>query len=416
MVVEGAAEGRRQSWEGTYLISGGLGGLGPELAKWLVGKGVKHLALVSRGGVKTPQQAQALEELRARGASVEVVQVDVADKQALRQALEELERRMPPLRGVVHAAAVLEDGLLEQQSRQRFERVMRPKVLGAWNLHELTEGKRLECFVLYSSVASLVGSPGQGNYAAANAFLDGLAHYRRSRGLPGVSINWGPFAEVGMAVAEEKRGARLEQRGLKLLSVEQGHSMLEELLERVSVAQAGVGSLDARQWREFYPQAGASLYLSQLAMKERSGKANSMGKELQQAEPSRRRELLERFVREQIARVLRLEPERIGGGTPLRSLGVDSLMGLELRNRLEAELGLTLPATLIWTYPHLTALTKHLGSRLEIPWNDGKVRSPAPPVRDDAAEEGMTAEDIAGLSNEEKEALLNTTLAALENL
>ena len=418
MVVEGAAEGTRQRWEGTYLISGGLGGLGPELAKWLVGKGVKHLALVSRGGVKTPQQAQALEELRARGASVEVVQVDVADKQALRQALEELEGRMPPLRGVVHAAAVLDDGLLEKQSRERFERVMRPKVLGAWNLHELTEGRRLECFVLYSSMVSLVGSPGLGNYAAANAFLDGLAHYRRSRGLPGVSINWGAFAEVGMAVAEEKRGARMEQRGMGLMKIAQGHAALEKLFDGALVAQIAVAKMDVRQWAEFYPHAGASPYLSKLvhqaARVEGAEEGRRTRQALQETAPERRRELLEHYIREQVAQVLRLEPERIDRNTPLKSLGIDSLMGLELRNRLETKLALTLPATLIWAYPYVAVLTEHIASRLGILLEEENTLPATPAASSAPAEQVLTIEKVVTLSEAEKEELLRKTLEALE--
>src|SRR5262249_43606980 len=181
----------------TYLVTGASGGIGGALAHWLVECGARHLALVSRGGA-----AELAESLRAGvGAAGSILdfRLDVADEEAVRRLIGETRQRMPALKGVFHAAGVLDDGLLTGQNWQRFEKVMRPKISGAWNLHQATLDVPLDYFVLFSSVSSVFGAPGQANYAAANAFLDALAEHRRSNGLAGCSINWGPWSDIGMA-------------------------------------------------------------------------------------------------------------------------------------------------------------------------------------------------------------------------
>ncbi|MBU6352401.1 MAG: SDR family NAD(P)-dependent oxidoreductase, partial [Chloroflexi bacterium] len=179
--------------EGSCLITGGLGGLGLQIARQLVDRGARHLVLVSRRGVRTPAQQAALAQLAKAGAQVDVVQADVAQVEEVRRLLSQI----PALRGIVHAAGVLDDGLLRAQNPERFAAVMQPKADAAWHLHTLTQGLELDFFVAFSSMASLVGNPGQSNYAAANGFLDGLMQARRRVGLPGLSIAWGPWAEVG---------------------------------------------------------------------------------------------------------------------------------------------------------------------------------------------------------------------------
>src|SRR5207253_3246325 len=187
---------------GSYLITGGLGGLGLSLAGWMVENGARHLALVGRHAA-TAAEENALMVLREAGANVVVINLDVAQPDQVGQALAEIDQSMPPLRGVVHAAGVLDDGILMHLDRERFESVMSPKLAGAWNLHRLTLDKALDFFILFSSSAALLGAPGQGSYAAANAFLDALAHYRRRLGLKALSINWGNWLEVGLAAKRE---------------------------------------------------------------------------------------------------------------------------------------------------------------------------------------------------------------------
>ena len=184
--------------DATYLITGGLGAIGLSCLEWLAAKGARTLVLLGRRG-PTAEVEKRIDGLRTQGKRVEIRSADVSDAGQMRAVLEEIERTMPPLRGIFHAAGVLDDGVFRDQTGQRIERVLAPKASGAWNLHQLIGDRPLDFFVLFSSVASLTGSPGQSGYAAANAFLDALAHYRRTRGLAALSVNWGAWAGSGMA-------------------------------------------------------------------------------------------------------------------------------------------------------------------------------------------------------------------------
>jgi NAD(P)-dependent dehydrogenase (short-subunit alcohol dehydrogenase family)/acyl carrier protein len=357
-------EERALKEESSYLVTGGLGGLGLSVARWMVEQGARKLVLMGRVGAETAEQRQQVEELRGMGARVEVFRGDVGRQEEVRRAVEVAEG-MGPLKGVVHAAGVVEDGLLEQQTEQKVSRVLRPKVAGAWNLHVETRKKELEFLVMYSSAASLLGSPGQSNYAAANAFMDGLAEYRKAQGLAALSVQWGAFSEVGMAAARANRGERLSQRGMNNLTPQQGLRVLGELL-RGEEAQVGVVPLDVRQWVEFYPHLATMARFKELlqaGMEKPKGDKELVAR-LRAASAIERPAMMESLVREQVGAVLKLEPSRIEKQAPLKALGFDSLMGLELRNRLEARLGVTLSATLAWTYPHVAALTEYLCSLL----------------------------------------------------
>ena len=403
--------------DATYLLTGGLGGLGLTVAQWMVAQGAQHLVLVGRQGATTPAQLDAVKALEAAGAKVTVARADIADAAQLSQVLQEIEARLPPLRGVLHAAAVLDDGLLLQQTVERYQKVAAPKVAGAWNLHLLTQGKPLDFFVLYSSGASMLGSPGQGNYVAANAFLDALAHYRRARGLPALSINWGAFSEVGLAAAQENRGERISHKGIRSMTPDEGSAMLGRLI-RGDAVQIGAALFDARQWVEFYPQMGSSSLLSQLvresAADKRAGRGGSAVRDtLLAATPEEQKRLMEQFVRSQVAEVVRINPAKIDIETPLKGLGIDSLMGLELRNRLEAAFGLTLSATLIWTYPDVAKLAGYLRSELGI---GAEVTEPSRQKIAAVEDERADVEAIAQMSAEEQDALLDEQLASLEDL
>jgi acyl transferase domain-containing protein/NAD(P)-dependent dehydrogenase (short-subunit alcohol dehydrogenase family)/acyl carrier protein len=351
----------------THLVTGGLGGLGLSVAAWLVSRGAKYLALMGRSGAETEEQKAKVAALEDAGAKVMVLRADVADKEALSRALDAIAKELPPIVSVFHLAGVLSDATIAEQTEDRLDAVMRPKVLGAENLHELTKDLNLELFVLYSSAASLFGSPGQSNYAAANAYLDALAERRRQEGLPAMSIGWGPFTEVGLAAKEERRGARLSQRGATSLSPEAGAALLSRILDSDAPAQLAVIPLDVRHFVDFYPAAAASPLLSELIRDSKSQKATgdrALLEKLTAADSSDRARILESFVRAQLAGVLRMDPEKISASTPLKSLGIDSLMGLELRNRIESALGLRLSATLVWTQPHVQGIAALLDAKL----------------------------------------------------
>jgi acyl transferase domain-containing protein/acyl carrier protein len=397
--------------DGSYLIVGGFGGVGLVVARWMVEQGAQHLVLLGRSA-PSAEAAHTLEALRLAGADIVVMRVDAAREAELSAALAQIKDSLPPLRGVIHAAAVLDDGLLLNLTPERLAATLVPKAGVALNLHALTADCPLDFFVLFSSLAGLIGAPAQANYAAANAFLDALAHHRRALGLPAISINWGPWAEVGQAAAKANRGQRLAFRGLASIPPELGVAALGRLLN-AGLPQVAVMSFNLRQWREFYPAAADAPLLSELAADQQTSDANRpvglMRAALDAAPIGQRQEMLAAHLREQIAQVMRLEPTQLEPTTPLGSLGLDSLMGLEIRNRLEASLGLTIPATLIWTYPTIAALSVHLGRALGLP--DEAQPAPAPTEPSIPDELRRTAEKIAELSEAEMEALLLKKLA-----
>ncbi|HNN97270.1 MAG TPA: SDR family NAD(P)-dependent oxidoreductase, partial [Pseudomonadota bacterium] len=349
---------------GSYLITGGLGALGLKVAQWLGDRGAGHLVLMGRAGDLSFEQRIAVSGLVAKGTRVSIAKGDVANRAQLEQILADIQGSGMPLCGIVHAAGALDDGLIMQQTPLRFRTVMGPKLQGAWHLHELTRHKPLDFFVMYSSAAGLLGSAGQANYAAANTFLDALAHHRHALGLPALSVDWGAFSEVGLATEQENRGARLATRGIDSLTPDQGIAALDRLLQN-EVAQMGVVPLDVQRWGEFYRAVATSRRLSRLHSElpkelRSEGGVQELRVRLLAAEPKVRGALLAEVLLAQVAQVLRLAENQIAVTVPLSSLGMDSLMGLELRNRIESVLGIRVPASLLWTHPTVAVLSDYL--------------------------------------------------------
>jgi len=349
--------------DAVYLITGGLSGLGLNIAQWMVSQGVRHLALAARS---EPSEAvrSAIRAMEDAGASVLVLRGDVARADDVAAMIAEIDRQGLPLRGIVHAAGIVgEKALLRDLEAQQFLPVLAPKVRGAWNLHKLSLGRPLDFFVVYSSASAVLGLVGQAAYASANAFLDALAAARVGNGLPAMSIQWGPFADVGIA-ARDGRGARMSGAGLGVLAVADGPHAFGRLLERPR-ATVGIFRFDSQQWFDIFPHAAASAFWSELPKKApRGGAADSRAQDIKNALANAgvdaRRALMEQFVREQLGQVFRMAPDRIDVQAPFSSMGVDSLMSLKSENLLERSLGLRLPATLLFTYPTTASLVGHL--------------------------------------------------------
>jgi acyl transferase domain-containing protein/acyl carrier protein len=249
--------------DGSYLITGGLGGLGLKTAEWMAQHGARHLVLMGRNQ-PSPFAIRVVEQLRQQGLEVMISQVDVSDAVQLQQTLLEIRNCMPELRGVIHAAGVLDDGSLLNLNSERMKKVMAPKVEGTRNLHKATAGLSLDFFVLFSSAVSVLGSPGQGNYAAASAYLDAVAHFRRSLGLPAISINWGPWADVGLAAeATEKLAGQNApaEHLIKMIQPADGLEVLGQLLIEPT-PQVMVLPFDLRHLIELYPAAAGLPFLA----------------------------------------------------------------------------------------------------------------------------------------------------------
>ncbi|MFI9273469.1 type I polyketide synthase, partial [Kitasatospora sp. NPDC052896] len=361
-----SSRGEAVTWQpsGTVLVTGGTGALGAEVARWLARNGAEHLLLTSRRGPDAPGAAELREELAALGATATVAACDVADRDALAALLASLEQ---PVSAVFHTAGVLDDGMVDGLTAERFAGVTRPKVDAARNLHELTDG--LSAFVLFSSIAGTVGNAGQGNYAAANAFLDALAEQRRADGLPATSIAWGPWAQGGMA-ADATLEQRLRRDGVPPMAPALAVAALQQALDHgddaltvadiawdrfLSVMTAARPSELFGDLPEARPAAGAEAPVA-------AGSPTGQLAGLSEAE--QRRALLE-LVRANVAAVLaHTGTETVESGRAFKELGFDSLTAVELRNRLNATTGLSLPSSLVFDYPTADALAEHLRSEL----------------------------------------------------
>jgi acyl transferase domain-containing protein/acyl carrier protein len=390
--------------DGTYLVTGGAGGLGLSTAEWLVEQGARHLLLTGRSGAASEAARQAVEKLTAEGVRVEVAKADISDERQVAGVIEEIRRSMPPLRGVFHAAGILDDGVLLQLDEERFARVMAPKVSGSWNLHRLTLEDDLDFFVLFSSAASVLGSPGQGNYVAANAFLDALAHHRRALGKPALAINWGAWTDVGLATRSD-RIEHLTRQGIMPFTPEQGVRLMQRMIELDLVQCMGI----AMDWGKVLGSYTPPL-LSRLSEEVLAGedgptkKDSSVRKDILAAEPGERRSLVEGFLVEQIAQVLKCSPSRVDAHEPLNRLGIDSLMAVELKNRVEADLETNLPVTALLQGPSLSQLAAQLLEGLDAPAAD----DPSAPEED-----GLEAQ-VEGLTDDEVEVLLRDLMAKEE--
>ena len=317
---------------GTYLVTGGAGGIGRFLTRWLIDRKAGLVVVTGR----RRREETALDT--CSDGKVKYVQADVTDREAMEGLFAELARENEPVRGVFHAAGVLDDGILLTQTADRFHRVLKPKTTGARYLHEITRDRELDLFVLFSSVSSLVGTAGQTSYAAANAYLDGLADLRRREGLSVTAINWGPWEETGMML-DERAVDRLRRQGLRSIPAEEAGTLLDRILRR-DVHRVGVIPLlesDCDTWigRMLAPDAGAEPTEAPISSISKA--------EAGELPAERLRAYIEEYVTDAICRIVELAPENVELEQTWRSLGVDSLMAVELRNRIEAGIHVSIP-------------------------------------------------------------------------
>ncbi|PSB01283.1 beta-ketoacyl reductase [Merismopedia glauca] len=352
----------------SYLITGGLGGLGIKLAQWLVQQGARNLVLVGRSSASTSAQS-AIAQLEAKGVKVIVLQADISNLDQTNTVLDQIKASLPPLRGIIHAAGVLDDGILTQLDWKRFERVMSVKMGGAWNLHKLTQGLPLDFFVCFSSITSVLGNAGQGNYAAANAFLDGLAYYRRSLGLPSLTVNWGPWGEVGMAASMGNREqTRLSSLGIRPIVPAAGMSILADSIGQSSPE---IAVIDVN-WAKFLQQFPSGLHPTLLSNLVAQTPSESQGsnaiqspeaikQQLQEANLEQRQQILARYLQNLVGQYLGYDPSRPPDPyQSLNELGLDSLTSIQLRNKVKAELQIDLPVAKFMGETNIDLLAKTL--------------------------------------------------------
>jgi acyl transferase domain-containing protein/acyl carrier protein len=341
--------------DGTYVVTGGLGALGLLVARFLVERGANRLVLMGR--TKLPDRSvwrtiepdhpqyrvvNKLLELEQLGANLRLASVDVTDEASLRQWLAAHESAaLPPIRGVIHTAGVVRDELLVRMTTEQFQKVLRPKVHGGWLLHRVLQSQPLDFFVLFSSTGAVIASPGQGNYAAGNAFLDALAHHRQNLGLPGLSIGWGPWS-VGM-VEQLQLEQIYTRRGIDLITPEAGMQMLARVLGQRPAYLTAI-SVNWVTARETSPLGELPPMFALLGTQEGDqasedeGDGQSLLAQLAAAPAADRAAIVTMRLKEMAARVLQLDPESFSEEEPITSLGMDSMMAIEVKHRIEATL------------------------------------------------------------------------------
>lgn len=390
--------------DASYLVTGGLGGLGLEVAQWLADKGARSIWLLGRRP-PSPDKEARLQRMRDRGANVVVLSADVSDVDQLRAALARATNEQPGLRGVIHAAGVVDDGLFLQQPWDSARRVLEPKALGARNLLRMTRSLPLDFFVCFSSLASVIGNAGQSAYAAANAWIDALVEQRKCRGMQATAINWGPWNGIGMADGLDDRArAQIEHTGISFLPVELGLDALDDILSRGVADQvvvvdarweklAELGSPQDRQpLTELLLRRTPSEPAERQAGDEAAPQSSTpaLGDLLRAAPRDERRTLLLKQIEVRVRRVMALPPgETIDPDVSLREIGLDSLLAVEIRNSLQQMLECSLPATLLFDYPSMSALAAYVERTLGV--EDAPVT--VAPVAAPAADKTPTEDD-----------------------
>ena len=359
-----------------YLITGGMGALGMEVARWFIDHGARHLILVGRTapGTKVRRQLKQWEE---NGINIQVEQLDVSQREQVEKLFKNLRSWKVPLKGVVHAAGTLADATVARLQEDQIQRVVLPKVMGAWYLHQYSREMPLDFFVLYSSAAAVFGSPGQAHYAAANAFLDALAHWRRRKGLPALSINWGPWTQIGLAARSDRAG-RLERRGFDGIAPRQGMQAFQ-MVVALPVEQVVIAPIQWHQLRRLYqgmiPPSVVRSFVTPAAEptppkttgpQETSDSQAAAATEALMGLPSEEQgKQLVDFLKSQITRVVGIPDHRLNPDQPLNTLGIDSLMAIELKNTIEARLGVTIPIATLLQGPSLRELAEVIRRQIQ---------------------------------------------------
>ncbi len=384
--------------EHSYLITGAFGGLGRLVTQRLIDNGARHLVLMGRRGAQGNEAY--IEALSDAGIHVSAAAGDVSNKADVDRIIQEINESTAPLRGIVHAAGVLDDGVISQQTPERFKNIMAPKVQGSWNLHEATLDTPLDFFVCFSSIASLIGSPGQSNYAAGNAFMDALAPIRQSMGLAATSINWGPWQGDGMAAAQLKR---LASKGFDAIEQERGLLAFEQLLGQQDIAQIGVSPIEWPSFFAAFPESKSRFFAEFFADSANEDANNdSFLQQLELAVSGDKSELLLQHVEGVVNAVFGFDSSKATDRQ--RSLfdnGLDSLMALEIKNRLESGLQIVLPSTLLFEHPNIEALGTYLSQEM------GIESTSAEPVE---SEDDKLLKELESMSDEELSALLENEL------
>ncbi len=346
----------------SYLITGGTRGLGLEIAHWMVDKGVKHLSLLSRSGEKDPKVRARIDRLRQKGANIKVYAVDVADKNGMTEVFLDIEKTLPPLVGIFHGAMVLDDGFLLDMNDDRFRKVLKPKVDGTMNLHELSEKLELDLFVMFSSLSSLIGHLGQANYVIANTMLDSFAYLRRNLGLPATTVNLGILGQSGVISRDQNLKEMVMDSGIKSFTNEEVLIALEEIV-RTKPTQIGFFNVEWKVFEKSFKSSKSSLF--EELIEENIGFNNQLNDDqsanwnaLKGMELAQQKDFVLEILKQELSIILKMSKNDIPSDKGINFLGVDSILSVQLIRAINAKLAIELSPMEFTSGPNLKQLTR----------------------------------------------------------
>ncbi len=367
--------------DASYLVTGGLSGFGLRTATWLVEKGARSLVLISRSANVSDDSQKIIEKLQEQGVRIFTRACDVSDQSALTRLISEIQNEIPPLKGLVHAAMVLDDGLIRNMSQRQLIKVMTPKINGAWNLHKVTKDINLDFFVMYSSATTYVGNPGQANYVAANSYLESLAHYRKSAGLAASYVAWGAISDVGyLARNQETKDALQSRLGGHALNSDQALKLLEKIILSDKVG-AAVIDLDWSVIQRVMPAASAAKYeeLQRMVKASDSDHFEDIQTLIANMDKAEIQNLVVDLLLDEIEQILRLPREKLDTEKSIFDLGMDSLMGMELVLAIEERFAVKLPVMALTEGANILRIAERITAQLA---PDDDTQSAANGVRD----------------------------------
>ncbi|MBK7130305.1 MAG: SDR family NAD(P)-dependent oxidoreductase [Crocinitomicaceae bacterium] len=348
---------------GSYLVTGGASGFGLAVAEWMSSRGAKNLILLSRSGTKTEQEKAVVDRMRAKGVNVMMAKGDVSNQEDIKRIFAEIKSSMPPLKGIQHAAMVLDDGSIPEITRERYLKVFIPKAVGCWLLHEETKAMDLDHFVSYSSISAIYGNPGQVSYVGANSFLDNFSHWRRSQGLAATTINWGVLGDVGFVARSGNVGGLLYKQGWKQFSLQQALGVLEQILLTNPVQRVATDS-DWEVIGGFYPHTAKSSRFAHLVNEKslqgggRAGAGDGALKaSLTEASAEEKFTILIDQLKETFGRVLGTTADKLSVVEPVTKYGLDSLMANQIRNWIQSNVGVDYSMMKIMRGPSMEEMT-----------------------------------------------------------
>jgi len=353
----------------SYLITGGFGALGLEAANWIINKGGRHIILTGRTE-PSEQSLKTINKVKENGAQILSLFGDISNIDHVNNIINTIKDTMPPLKGIIHAAGINEDAVITRQNFESFQRVMLSKIDGSWNLHSASKDIPLDFFVCFSSFSSIIGWPGQSNYAAANSFMDSLINYRHSLGLPGTSINWGPWGKAGMAARLEKNlREKFDAKGIQSINSDLNLLVMEKLLNK-GLNNSVVIDIDWQKYLKNYDIPLFDNFRKKTNISEKNEHEKPLIKKLKKALPGELKKILTSYIRSKLAIILGIKkPEKIHARERLFNAGMDSLMAIEFKNQLESDFGLIFRNSLLFDYPTVESLVDYLKDIVIAPEN-----------------------------------------------